>query len=387
MTEPCPAAPFAALGLRPDLVAALAKLTITEPTPIQAAGIPVLMEGRDACLNAETGTGKTLAYLLPVFQRLDLAAAATQAVVLAPTHELALQIQRQCTDLAQRANLAVRVLLLIGGTPIDRQIDKLKKKPHIVVGSPGRIQELIQMGRLKPQTVRTVVVDESDRLLGPDNLAPVEKIIQAAAPGRQLVFVSATEQGDSDTVITRLAPDAARVRTAAAAINPAIEHVHLVCEERDKPDVLRKLLSALQPGRAMVFVHRNETAEVVAAKLAHHGIAAVDLHGAYDKNERKQAMDDFRSGRAVVMIASDLASRGLDIPGVTHVFNLDVPTQAKAYLHRVGRTARAGASGMAVTLMSHDETRLVRRFETELGISFPEVFLREGRLWSSAHGG
>lgn len=382
-----PPAPFAALGLRPDLVAALARLAITEPTAIQSAGIPVLMAGRDACLNAETGTGKTLAYLLPVFHRLDATVAATQAVVLAPTHELSLQIQRQCTDLAQRANLAVRVLLLIGGTPVDRQIDKLKKKPHIVVGSPGRIQELVQMGRLKPQTVRMVVVDEADRLLGPDNLEPVEKIIRSAAPGRQLVFVSATGQGGSDAVISRLAPDAVRVRTATAAINPAIEHVHLVCEERDKPDVLRKLLSALRPARAMVFVHRNETAEVVAAKLAHHGIATVDLHGARDKNERKRAMDDFRSGRAVVMIASDLAARGLDIPGVTHVFNLDVPTQAGAYLHRVGRTARAGASGMAVTLLTRDETRLVRRFESELGISFPEGFLREGRLWSGARGG
>lgn len=387
MPEPSPPPSFAGLGVRPEFVAALAKMRITDPTPVQAAGIPVLLEGRDAGLNAETGTGKTLAYLLPVFCRLDAGLAATQAVILAPTHELALQIQRQCTDLAQHAGLAVRVLLLIGGTPVDRQIDKLKKKPHIVVGSPGRIQELAQAGRLKLQNVRTIVVDEADRLLAADNLPPVRKIIQAATPGRQLVFVSATEQEASAAVIQELAPAAVPVRTASAPVNPNIEHAHLVCEERDKPDVLRSLLSALQPQRAMVFVHRNDTAEMVAAKLAHHHIAAVDLHGAYDKRDRKQAMDDFRSGRASVMIASDLAARGLDLPGVTHIFNLDVPTQSKAYLHRVGRTARAGASGVAVTLMTKDETRLVRRFETELGIAFPEVFLREGRLWPTARGG
>ncbi|MFO1490228.1 MAG: DEAD/DEAH box helicase [Kiritimatiellia bacterium] len=378
---------FASLGVRPEFVAALAKVKITRPTPVQTAGIPVLLEGRDALLNAETGTGKTLAYLLPVFCRLDAGLAATQAVILAPTHELALQIQRQCTDLAQHAGLAVRVLLLIGGTPVDRQIDKLKKKPHIVVGSPGRIQELALAGRLKLQAVRTIVVDEADRLLAADNLPPVRKIIQAAPPGRQLVFVSATEQEAGAAAIRELAPAAVPVRTASAPVNPNIEHAHLVCEERDKPDVLRRLLGALQPQRAMVFTHRNDTAEMVAAKLAHHHIAAVDLHGAYDKRDRKQALDDFRSGRATVLIASDLAARGLDLPGVTHIFNLDVPTRSQAYLHRVGRTARAGASGVAVTLMTRDETRLVRRFETELGIAFPEVFLREGRLWPAARGG
>jgi len=371
---------FAELDVSPDLVAALARQRITEPTAIQVAALPVLLAGRDAYLNSETGTGKTLAYLLPIFSRLDATLAATQAVIVAPTHELAIQIQRQCCDLAQNAGRPIRTLLLIGGTPMDRQVDKLKSKPQIVVGSPGRIRELIGMGKLKVQAVGSVVVDEADRSLAGESLPAIQAIVRAAPAGRQLIFASATEQPESTAAVATLAPDRVMLQTGAAPVNENIEHLYLVCEGRDKPEVLRKLLHALRPERALVFVHRNETAEEVAAKLAHHRVPVADLHAALDKRDRKQAMDDFRSARVHVMIASDVAARGLDIPGVTHVLNLDVPTQSKAYLHRVGRTARAGARGQAVTLMTEDEVRLARRYERELGIVMRQVRLREGRL-------
>jgi superfamily II DNA/RNA helicase len=372
---------FAELEIPPALVAALAKQGITEPTDIQVAALPALLAGKDAYINSETGTGKTLAYLLPLFCRIDLKLEATQVIVVVPTHELAIQIQRQSCDLAQNSGMPIRSLLLIGGTSMDRQIDKLKKKPQIVVGSPGRIRELIGMNKLKPQSVRTLVIDEADRLLCGDGIESTRAIIKTAPGKRQLVFVSATEQPESEREISALAPDIVMLRTAAAPVNPNIEHSYLVCEERDKADFLRKLLHAMQPERAIVFVHRNETAENVAAKLAHHKIPVADLHGAYEKSERKQAMDDFRSARVRVLIASDLAARGLDIQGVTHIFNLDVPTQSKAYLHRVGRTARAGAKGHAVSLLTEQEVRLVRRYQTELGITMTPIRLREGMVF------
>ena len=371
---------FAELDVGPELVAALARQQISEPTAIQVAAVPVLLAGQDAYLNVETGTGKTLAYLLPLFCRLDAKQDATQIVIVAPTHELAIQLQRQCCDLAQNAGWPIRALLLIGGTSMDRQIDKLKKRPHIVVGSPGRIRELASKGKLKAQMVRSVVIDEADRLLVEESLPAIRAIIEAVPRGRQLIFASATEQPESAGALATLAPDLVLLETGAAPVNENIEHFYLVCEGRDKPDVLRKLLHALRPERAIVFVHRNETAENVAAKLAHHQIPAADLHAAFDKRDRKKAMDDFRSARVHVLIASDVAARGLDIKGVTHVFNLDVPTQSKAYLHRVGRTARAGAKGEAVTLMSGDEVRLVRRYEKELGIVMHQVRVREGRV-------
>ena len=371
---------FPELGVPPDLVAALTKQQITEPTAIQVAALPLLRGGKDAYLNAETGTGKTLAYLLPLFDRLDVRRAETQVVIVAPTHELAIQIQRQCCDLAQNAGRPVRVLLLIGGTSMERQIDKLKRKPHMVVGSPGRIRELLALGKLKGHTVRSIVIDEADRMLIAESRPDIDAIVKATPRDRQMIFASATEQPESAAAIAVLAPEVVMLQTGATPVNPHIEHFYLVCEERDKPDVLRKLLHAIRPGRAMVFVHRNETAEEVAAKLAHHKITAADLHGAYDKLDRKQAMDDFRSGKVRVLITSDLAARGLDIREITHIFNLDAPSQSKAYLHRVGRTARAGAAGQAVTLMTEAEVRLVHRFESELGIVLQPVRLREGRV-------
>lgn len=371
---------FTELHMPDTLVAALAKQGITTPMPVQEAALPVLLDGKDAYIHSETGTGKTLAYLLPLFCRIDPQQAATQLVVVAPTHELAIQIQRQACDLAQNAGLPLRTLLLIGGTALDRQIEKLKKKPQIVVGSPGRIRELIAKGKLKAHAIRTVVVDEADRVLCDENVEHVRRIILAAPRQRQLVFVSATEQKQCEREIAGLSPAVVRVSAAAAPINPNIEHLFLVCEERDKPDVMRRLFHALKPARAIAFVHRNEMAEEVAAKLAWHQVPVADLHGAFDKNDRKRAMDGIRSGEVRVLIASDLAARGLDIPGVTHIFNLDAPAQSKAYLHRVGRTARAGAKGVAVSLFTVQELRLVRRYETDLGIAMTEVRLREGRV-------
>jgi superfamily II DNA/RNA helicase len=375
---------FLELDLRPDLVAALARQQITEPTPIQVAALPVLLAGKDAYLNAETGTGKTLAYLLPIFCRLEVVELAPQVVIAAPTHELAIQIQRQCCDLAQNASLSIRSLLLIGGTSLDRQLEKLKKKPHIVVGTPGRVLELIGMRKLRMNAVKVVVIDEADRLLVHESLPAIREIIRAAPRERQLIFASATVQRESAEAIATLAPGVVMLQAGTAPVNENIEHLYLVCEERDRPKMLRKLLHALRPERALIFVHRSETAADVTATLAHHKIPVADLHAARDKRDRKRAMDEFRSAKVPVLIASDVAARGLDIKGVTHVFNLDVPTQSKAYLHRVGRTARAGAKGQAITLMTDAETRLVRRYEKELGIVMHHVRLREGRVMAAA---
>jgi ATP-dependent RNA helicase DeaD len=376
---------FTEMQLAPELIAALEQQQITEPTPIQSAALPVLSAGRDAYLHAETGTGKTLAYLLPIFSRLDTGLAATQTVIIAPTHELALQLHRQCCDLAQNAGWPVRSLLLIGGTSTQRQIDKLKKKPHLVVGSPGRIAELLAKGKLKAQHVRSIVIDEADRLLSEESLLAVRAIIRAAPPTRQLIFASATLERESMAIVEELAPELLLLQAGAAAVNENIEHFYLICEERDKADELRKLLHALAPERAIVFVHRNDVAEKIASKLAHHKIPAADLNAALDKEARKQAMDGFRSAEIRVLIASDIAARGLDIKGVTHVFNFDVPTLSKAYLHRVGRTGRAGANGVAVTLMTEIEARLVRRYQEELGIVMQCVRMREGEMVAARH--
>ena len=371
---------FTDLPLPPNLIAALVKQEISDPSPVQVAAIPALVAGKDAYLRAETGTGKTLAYLLPLFTRIDPAQVATQVVIVAPTHELAIQIHRQSCELAVNASLAIRSVLLIGGTATDRQIDKLKTKPHVVVGSPGRIVELIVRGKLKMSSIRAVVIDEADRLLNDESLEWIREILGAAAPARQLIFASATIEQQTRQVLETLAPNILMIRPGAAAVNKNIEHLYMVCESRDKPDLLRKLLHALDVPRSIVFVHRNDVAEEVASKLTHHKLTVADLNSELSKVDRKHAMDGIRSGAIRILIASDLAARGLNLPDVTHVFNLDVPTMSKAYLHRVGRTARAGARGTAVSLVTETEARLINRYEQDLGISIRRIRLRNGEI-------
>ena len=288
---------FADLGVAPDLAAALAAQQITEPTAIQQAAWPVLIAGRSAYLTAETGTGKTLAYLLPLLSRIDPALTVPQVVIAAPTHELAVQIQRLCAELTRTAGLPVRSALLIGGTSVPRQLEKLKAKPHLVVGSPGRLRELIALRKLKMHAVASIVVEEADHVLAQQSLADVQSTLQAAPRDRQLVFVSATVTPECTAAIESFAPDVAMVATRANQVNAAIEHLYLVCEQRDKPDILRRLLHALGAARAMVFVHRSETAEVVAAKLGHHHVAVADLHSVRLKEDRRQAMANRASAR------------------------------------------------------------------------------------------
>ncbi len=372
---------FTELGVPADLLAALARQHVTVPTAIQEAALPILLAGQDAYLHAETGTGKTLAYLLPIFCALDDGLAATQSVIVAPTHELAIQIQRQCCDLAQNAGRPVRTLLLIGGTALDRQLDKLKKKPHLVVGSPGRIRELMEMGKLKVQHLKSIVIDEADRLLGIESLSDISALVQAAPSTRQLIFASATEEAGNAATLARLAPTLTLVQTGTSAVNADIEHFYVVCEEREKSEMIRKLFHALRPPRAMVFVHRNDSATQIASKLTDQKIPVADLTATLNKLDRKRAMDDFRSGAVRVLLASDIAARGLDIKGVTHVFNLDVPTLSKAYLHRVGRTGRAGERGTAISLLTEAEVRLIGRYQEELGILIERVRVRDGQVF------
>jgi ATP-dependent RNA helicase DeaD len=249
-----------------------------------------------------------------------------------------------------------------------------------VIGTLGRIEELMRMGKLKVRAVKSIVIDEVDRMWVPENLPALRALIAAAPAGRQLILASATLQEGGASAFAAVAPDLMMVQAGEARVNENIEHFYLVCEDREKPVVLRKLLHALQPERAMVFVQKGDTVEEVAARLEHHHIPAVALHAAGDTFSRKHAMDEFRSGRVPVMVASDVGARGLDILGVSHVINLDAPGQSMAYLHRVGRSARGASSGQAVTLVTPEELKLIRRYEGELGILVQAMRLREGRM-------
>lgn len=372
---------FNQLGLDENLVNALKIQGIVEPTAIQDQAIPVLLAGSDVLGQSETGTGKTLAYLLPIFQKIDISKRETQAMILTPTHELAIQIQREAETLSQNSGLAITSTAIIGNVNIARQIEKLKQKPHIIVGSSGRILELIQKKKIIAQTVRTIVLDEADRLLDEHNAQLVKSVIKTTLSRTQLVLFSATlppitYQRASELLKT---PEVIRV-TNKVMIAPTVEHFYFLAEQRDKIEVLRKLIRLVIPTRALIFINKSDEIEKTVLKLKYHGLDAEGIYGGAYKSERKKAMDDFRSGKSTLLVASDLAARGLDIKGITHVFNLDLPEDSQLYLHRVGRTGRAGSKGSAISLVTTKEISYLRRLESEFEIKFNPKEMRQGKI-------
>jgi len=373
---------FEKLGILAPLVTGLQKAGITVPTEIQAQIIPLALLGKDMIGQSATGTGKTLAYLLPLFQKIDLAKRELQAMILAPTHELAIQIQSQIEILANNSGLPVTSAPIIGNVNILRQIEKLKEKPHIIVGLSGRILELIQMKKITGHTIKTIIIDEADRLLDDKNLDSVKAVLKTTLKERQLMLFSATittktldrakEFMREPEVITVL---------GQSDVAPDISHMYFLTEQRDKIEVLRKLVRNINVERALVFVNRSDEIEITAAKLNYEGLKAAGLHGSLVTGDRKKAIGDFRSGKIQLLVATDLAARGLDIPGVAYVFNLDLPEDPQVYLHRVGRTGRAGKSGTAISIVAQREAVLINKYEKVLKINILAKRLSRGRIF------
>ena len=372
---------FEQIGLAKTLVAGLAKAAITIPTPVQAAVIPEVLQGRDVIGHSATGTGKTLAYLLPLFQKIECAKREVQAIVLAPTHELVMQIFRQAELLAQNSGVPVAAAAIIGEVNIARQIDKLKEKPHLLIGSAGRVLELIQKRKINAQTIKTIVLDEADRLLDENNRAAVAAVIKTTQKDRQLLLFSATIPQETLAAAAQWLRDPAHAAIRNDSPLPTgLSHMYFLAEARDKVIVLRKLLAGIQPERALVFVNTAPAIAETVAKLNFHGVAAAGIHGSANKAERQAALQDYRDGRVRILVASDLAARGLDIDGMENVINLDLPETAQAYLHRAGRTGRAGASGRVFSIVDKGEARRIPSLRKSLQIAITEQQLSYGKI-------
>ena len=372
---------FQELGIQAELVEALEKEGIVQPTEIQKLTIPLILSNRDVAGQSETGAGKTLAYLLPVLQKIDRNKRENQVLVLTPTHELALQVQRQIQDLSRHLAATITSAAIIGNVNIARQIEKLKEKPHIIVGSAGRILELIQKRKISAQSLKTIVLDEADQLLDERNIQTVKAVLKTAYKDSQILLFSATLSQDAIEQAAGFLKDPAVQRiTMKATVVPTIIHQHFMCEQRDKLELLRKLVRHLEPGRALIFINKTEEIEKTVERLSYHGLDAVAISGASQKENRRQAMADFRAGKTQLLVASDLAARGLDIKNITHIFNLDIPEEPQLYLHRVGRTGRAGQSGVAVSLVTQRELPLLHKIENSLKISIPLRRLSFGKV-------
>jgi superfamily II DNA/RNA helicase len=346
---------FADLGVTEPICEALADRGITMAFPIQALVLPIALDGHDVIGQARTGTGKTLAFGIPLLQRLAAQPPArpgtARALVVVPTRELAIQVSKDLEAAGSRSG--ARVTTLYGGRAYEPQIDALATGVDVVVGTPGRLLDLVRQRHLDLSNVGTLVLDEADKMLDLGFLPDVERILELTPPGRQTMLFSATMPGEVVTLARRYLSRPTHVRA----------------EHHDEPE---RVLQARGRGLTMVFCRTKRTADQVAGALTTRGFAAAAVHGDLGQAQRERALRAFRHGKVDVLVATEVAARGLDVDDVTHVVNYECPEDDKAYLHRIGRTARAGKSGVAVTFVDWNDLQRWKLINDSLGLGHPE---------------
>lgn len=346
---------------------------------VQDEMIPAMIDGKDIVAESPTGSGKTLAYVLPILNKVDGRKKQTQALIVAPSQELAMQIVEVIREWISGTDITVQQL--IGGANSARQIEKLKKKPTIVVGTPGRLNELAKANKLKLKEIETIVLDECDQLLSRDYRVVVKSFIEGAAYGRQVVVVSATITDEIKLVASRMMfePVHIQIKPEDMVKVGKVIHSFIKVDERDKTDMLRRLAN-IEGLRGLAFSNNVDQVIMKESKLKYHDAKVVTLHADMKKEERKKALDAFRKGEARILIATDLAARGLDIEGLTHVIHVDVPHTIEQYLHRSGRTGRAGADGEVLTLLSYKDEKIYKKLTRELNVKPVQKIWYKGNL-------
>ena len=360
---------FDALGLSPVSLRAVRELGFTVPTPVQAASIPPALAGRDVLASAQTGTGKTAAFGLPILERLaPLPRKRTRALILAPTRELAAQIAAHLTALGQGANL--RVAAIYGGVGFGAQRAAFARGAEIVVATPGRLMDLMQQGAARLDDVSLLVLDEADRMLDMGFLPAVKRIVAKLPGERQTLLFSATiaaEVGQLARELMRAPVRVEMVPNSTAAAAAGITHTAYTVPQQSKTDLLVELLKDDNIYNAIAFTRTKARADRLALALAKHKVPAERIHGDRSQAQRTRALADFKRGKVRVLVATDVAARGIDIADLGHVVNYDVPMVPEDYVHRVGRTARAEQTGDAITFVAHEEERLFRDIEKAVG--------------------
>lgn len=364
--------------LEPFIQKAWTKSGFKAPTSVQEKAIPSILEGKDVIAESPTGTGKTLAYLLPILHKIDVEKKAVQAVILAPSRELVMQINDEVTKWSEGSGISSASF--IGGANVKRQVEKLKKHPQIVVGTPGRLQELIKMKKLKMHEVKTVVLDEGDQLLSHEHLQITFEIIKSTLSERQLILFSATLSSDIQHTAKQLMNDAEVLQVSQSASGAGkVEHIYIVCDQRDKIDVLRRIVR-MEEMKALAFVRDINSLTVIGEKLKFKGVELGVLDAAASKQEREKALKQLRAGEIPLLLATDVAARGLDIQQLTHVIHFDVPKDSGQYVHRSGRTGRMGASGTVLSIVTERDVRVLNKYARELGLNLKQKTLFKGQM-------
>ncbi|SDE18208.1 DEAD/DEAH box helicase [Sporomusa acidovorans] len=357
---------FSALGIRPELAQFLKQSGINQPTPVQLQTIPAILAGKDVIAQSQTGTGKTLAFLLPILERIRNSAPHVQALIVTPTRELALQIKTEAAKLAQV--LSINVLAVYGGQDVEEQIRKLRGQPHLVIGTPGRLLDHVRRKTLMLAGVTRLVLDEADQMLHMGFLEEVEEVIRLTSPKRQTLLFSATLPPKVRSLAARYMTKPADIRIQGDNVTlDEIKQIIMELPETDKLDRLCSLVDEYQPYLAIIFCHTKERAKALNTALLQRGYKTDELHGDLSQAKRAQVMKRFSEAKLQLLVATDIAARGLDIEGVTHVFSYDIPHDTESYIHRIGRTGRAGETGTAITFVSPGEQMYLRLIERGIG--------------------
>lgn len=366
---------FSDLALNDSILSALDGMGFVSPTPIQAAAIPHLLAGKDALGKAQTGTGKTAAFSLPLLNKLDLAQRKPQAIVLAPTRELAIQVAAEVKNLGKNIS-GLKVLEIYGGASIVDQMRALKNGAHIVVGTPGRVQDLINRDRLHLDEVHTFVLDEADEMLNMGFVDDVTEIMEHAPSSAQRVLFSATMPPMLKSIVERFLRDPETIDVAGKNHTvDKVEQQFWVVKGVEKDEAMSRLLETEETDASIVFVRTRQDTERLADWLCARGFKASALHGDIPQSLRERTVDHIKQGVIDILVATDVVARGLDVPRITHVFNYDIPFDVESYIHRIGRTGRAGRKGKAILLVRTNQLRMLRTIERVTKSSMEEIQL------------
>ncbi|MEH7417861.1 DEAD/DEAH box helicase [Neobacillus drentensis] len=365
--------------LQPFLQEAWQKSGFQAPTSIQETAIPLILEGKDVIAESPTGTGKTLAYLLPLLNKIESNTPSLQSVVLASSQELVMQVYQEFQKWSEGSG--IRGTSIIGGANLKRQLEKLKKRPHVIFATPGRLLELIKQKKVKMHEVKMVVLDEGDQLLIPEHLQTVQQIVKSTLGDRQVVLFSATMKPATEKLAKEMAnePEVLRIKKDEAASSGEVEHIYFLSEQRDKIKLLEKIVR-LENSKSLAFINDIGEIQVFKEKLLFKELSIGILHSDMKKLERQAALKDFRDGKMKMLIATDIAARGLDIQGVSHVVQIDFPKDITQYVHRAGRTGRMGANGTIISLVTEREERELKRFCRELQIPLHKRVFYQGKI-------